>query len=221
MRKISFKTSSLGFLLVVIGALTACSATSQSQPTPQPSAAASGMGEMGGINHSMGMDLGPADPNFDLRFIDGMIPHHQGAVVMAKQALSKAKHPELKKLAEAIIKAQDQELAEMQQWRSQWYAQAPATPMAYDSQMGHMMPMSEAQKQSMMMSMDLGAADPEFDLRFINAMIPHHQGALVMAEDALKKSQRAEIKTLAQNIITSQQAEIKQMQGWKKAWYNQ
>ncbi len=173
------------------------------------------------MHHSMNMDLGPADANFDLRFIDGMTPHHEGAVVMAKEALLRAKHPELKKLAEAIIKAQDKEIAEMKQWRSQWYVQAPATPMAYNSQMGHMMPMSEAQKQSMMMSMDLGSADAEFDLRFINAMIPHHQGALVMAEDALKKSQRPEIKTLAQNIITSQQAEIKQMEGWRKAWYKQ
>ncbi len=221
MRK--FKTSSLGLLLVAIGALTACSAVSQSQPSPQPSDAGSmsGMGEMGGMNHSMGMDLGPADANFDLRFIDGMIPHHQGAVMMSKEALNKAKHPELKKLAAEIIKAQDKEIAQMGKWRSQWYAKAPATPMAYDSQMGHMMPMSEAQKQSMMMNVDLGAADAEFDLRFINAMIPHHQGAVVMAKDALKKSQRSEIKTLSQNIITSQQAEIKQMESWRKAWYNQ
>jgi uncharacterized protein (DUF305 family) len=221
MKKNTFKTSSLGFLLLAIGTLTACSAVSQTQPSPQPSEAGSGMAEMGGMNHSMGMDLGPADANFDLRFIDGMIPHHEGAVVMAKAALQKAKHPELKKLAAEIIKAQDKEIAEMKQWRSQWYAKASSTPMAYDSQMGHMMAMSEAQKQSMMMNVDLGAADAEFDLRFINAMIPHHQGAVVMAEDALKKSQRTEIKTLSQNIITSQQAEIKQMEAWRKAWYKQ
>jgi uncharacterized protein (DUF305 family) len=218
MRKFSFKTSSVGLLLVAVGALTACSAVSQSQPSPQPSEAGSGMGEMGGMNSSMNMDLGPADANFDLRFIDGMIPHHEGGVVMAKEALQKAKHPELKKLAAEIIKAQDHEITEMKQWRSQWYAKAPSTPMAYDSQMGHMMPMSEAQKQSMMMNVDLGEADAEFDLRFINAMIPHHEGAVVMAKDALKKSQRAEIKTLSQNIITSQQTEIKQMEAWRKAW---
>ncbi|BAZ18199.1 hypothetical protein NIES4071_100840 (plasmid) [Calothrix sp. NIES-4071] len=44
--------------------------------------------------------------------------------------------------------------------------------------------------------MDLGAADAEFDLRFINAMIPHHEGAVIMANGALNKSKRPKIKKL-------------------------
>ncbi len=52
-------------------------------------------------------------------------------------------------------------------------------------------------------------------------MIPHHQGALVMAQDADQKSQRGEIKNLAQAIIQAQNTEINQMQQWRKAWYNQ
>jgi uncharacterized protein (DUF305 family) len=51
-------------------------------------------------------------------------------------------------------------------------------------------------------------------------MIPHHEGAVTMAQDALKKSQRPEIKKLAQAIITSQDAEINQMKQWRKSWYN-
>ncbi len=76
------------------------------------------------------------------------------------------------------------------------------------------------QHESMMMSQDLGAADDKFDLRFLDAMIPHHEGALVMAKDAISKSTRPEVKQLNQNILTSQQAEITQMQQWRKAWYN-
>ncbi|MGL4619934.1 MAG: DUF305 domain-containing protein, partial [Chroococcidiopsis sp.] len=52
-------------------------------------------------------------------------------------------------------------------------------------------------------------------------MIPHHEGAVTMAQDALKKSQRPEIKQLAKNIISDQQKEIAQMKQWRKAWYNQ
>ena len=85
--------------------------------------------------------------------------------------------------------------------------------------MGHMMPMSQAQMQGMMMSMDLGAADANFDLRFINGMIPHHEGAVEMAKAALSKSKRPEIQKLAQAIITSQNTEIQEMQAWKQAWY--
>jgi uncharacterized protein (DUF305 family) len=174
-----------------------------------------------GMSHEMSMDLGPADADYDLRFIDGMSVHHQGAVVMAEEALTKAQHPELKKLAQEIIAAQNSEISQMEKWRTAWYPQMDSTSMAYHSQMGHMMPMSEEQKQGMMMSMDLGSADVEFDLRFINAMLPHHEGALMMAQDALNKSQRPEIKKLAEAILTSQQQEIAQMKQWKKDWYNQ
>ncbi len=174
----------------------------------------------GGMNHSMGMDLGPADANFDLRFIDAMTPHHQGAVEMANVAQQKSKRPEIKKLADDIIKSQNQEITQMKQWRQAWYPNAGNKPMAYNSQMGHMMEMSSDQMQTMMMSQNLGAADAEFDLRFINAMIPHHEGAVTMAKDTLSKSQRPEIKKLAQAIIKDQDIEIQQMQQWQKAWYN-
>jgi len=93
--------------------------------------------------------------------------------------------------------------------------------MAYDEKMGHMMPMSQSQMQDMMMKGDLGAADAQFDLRFINAMIPHHEGAVVMAKDALSKSKRPQIKKLAQEIISSQQKEIDQLTQWRKASYKQ
>lgn len=133
-----------------------------------------GMGQGSHMNHSMAMDLGPADADYDLRFIDAMTPHHQGAVEMAKEALQKSQRLEIKQLADNIIKAQKQEISQMKQWRKAWYPKAGDKPMAYSAQMGHMMEMSSEQMQSMMMSMDLGAANAEFDLRFINAMIPHH-----------------------------------------------
>jgi uncharacterized protein (DUF305 family) len=202
--------------------VTSCAADSKpsvqaSNPTMPSSGAMPGM-DHGSMGQSMNMDLGPADARFDLRFIDAMTPHHQGAVVMAKEALQKSKRPEILKLAQGIIKAQNQEIAQMKQWRKAWYAKESDIPMAWSTDMGHMMAMSASQKQGMMMSQSLGAADAGFDLRFIDAMIPHHEGAVMMAKEVLNKSKRPEIKTLAQNIIASQQIEIKQMQDWKKAW---
>jgi uncharacterized protein (DUF305 family) len=179
-------------------------------------------GDMPGMDHgSMNMSLGPKDENFDLRFIDAMTPHHEGAVVMAQEALQKSSRPEIKQLAQAIIEAQQKEIAQMEDWRKAWYPDAAATPMMYDEQMGHMMPMSETMRDSMMMSGDLGAKDDQFDLRFINAMIPHHEGALTMAKEAAEKSSRPEINQLAQAILSSQQPEIDQMKQWRKDWYGQ
>ena len=58
----------------------------------------------------------PFTGNPDVDFRVHMIPHHQGAVDMAKIALKHAKDPETKKMAEAVIKEQDREIAEMQAW---------------------------------------------------------------------------------------------------------
>ncbi len=175
----------------------------------------------GEMQHDMSMDIGPADADYDLRFIDSMLMHHQGAVNMAEEALQKSQRPEMKKLAQDIIAAQKQEIEQMKQWRTTWYPNADQTPMAWSAEMGHMMAMSEDMEQSMMMSVDLGKADADFDLRFIDAMIPHHEGALMMAQDTLSKTKRPEIKKLSQDILSSQQQEIEQMKQWRKDWYKQ
>lgn len=243
MQPISLRTGFLALTFVALaslsGVLTACSKASQSGSTTSgnqsqaqnsPATEANGKQDMmqgggmnhgSGMNHSMAMDLGPADANYDLRFIDAMTPHHQGAVEMAKEALTKSQHPEIKKLAQDIISAQNREINELKQWRQAWYPQAESTPMAHNAQTGQMMPMPQSQMQDMMMKGDLGAADAQFDLRFINAMIPHHESAITMAKDALSKSKRSQIKKLAQDIIASQQKEIDQMKQWRKAWYKQ
>ena len=204
------------------------STTSQNQSqAPSPNATIAGnkveehTGHGSSTEHSMAMNLGPANADYDLRFIDAMIPHHQGAVLMAKEAQQKYKRPEIKQLADNIIKAQNKEIDRMKQWRKNWYSQAGNEPMAYDAKKGQTVAMSPEQMQSMMMSQDLGSADETFDRRFINAMIPHHEGALTMAHDALKNTKRPEIKQLAQEIVTSQQKEIDQMKQWQKAWYKQ
>lgn len=80
--------------------------------------------------------------------------------------------------------------------------------------------MSEHMKQCQgMMKEHLGKADAQYDERFIDMMIPHHQGAINMAKDALQKAQHPEIKKLAQNIIDSQQKEIDMLKAWRKEWY--
>lgn len=61
--------------------------------------------------------------------------------------------------------------------------------------------------------------DQPFDLRFIDSMIPHHEDAIVMAQEALAQSEHEEIEQLAQQIIDAQQAEIQQLQEWRAAWY--
>ena len=78
-----------------------------------------GMKKGGTMDHNM--DVGPADANYDLRFIDSMIPHHQGAVTMGQDSLKKSQRPEMQKLSQSIIKSQQAEIDLMNQWRKKWY----------------------------------------------------------------------------------------------------
>lgn len=219
----------LGVIPLASLTLVACSGSTSTERAETSSPSGSEMAQMdhgsmgspGSASSMMNMDLGPADEQFDLRFIDGMTPHHEGAVVMAQEALQKSSRPEIKQLAQDIIDAQETEISELKQWRTAWYPDAGSQPLMYSAEMGHTMPMTKEMRSSMMMNGDLGAADEQFDLRFINAMTPHHQGAIDMAQQALEKSSRPEIKELAQNIITSQQQEIDQMTQWKNDWYGQ
>ena len=81
--------------------------------------------EMAGMNDSMkGMDiekLGALSGNdFDLEFIEQMTAHHEGAVTMANEALQRSSKEEIKTLASAIIRAQEDEIKQMKQWQAAW-----------------------------------------------------------------------------------------------------
>ena len=75
------------------------------------------------MNKMMVKDLGKGDGEYDARFIDMMIPHHEGAVMMAKDALQNANHQDLKEMAAKMIKDQQKEIDQLKKWRQEWYGQ--------------------------------------------------------------------------------------------------
>jgi uncharacterized protein (DUF305 family) len=166
----------------------------------------------GNMDHSsMQSSPNASGAPYDLQFIDTMVMHHQGAVDMAEIVRAKGEHTELKDLAKSIIADQQREIAEMRKWREAWFAgQAPAVNM-------EMKGMSDSMHDMDMHKLD-SLSGNECDLEFINQMIPHHDGAVAMAKEALEKSERPEIKTLANNVIKLQAAEIEKMQDWQNAW---
>ena len=164
-----------------------------------------------------------AAESFDVQFVDMMVPHHQGAVAMAQIAHQRGEHAEIKQLADAIIRAQEDEIAQMKGWRQAWTGSQETPPMDRMPMVPGMGGHGGSHSGSTMnMAEDVDklrrAPDP-FDHAFIDAMIPHHQSAIEAARAAEQQAQREEIKSLAQNIVADQQREIAQMEQWREAWY--
>lgn len=163
---------------------------------------------------NMNSDPGAAEQPYDLQYLDSMIHHHFGAITMARMVLGKTERPELKAFAQKIIDDQTKEIGYMQQLRERWYSgKPPAVNMEMPGMVGGMK-MMNGEHMKEMDDMEPG----HFDNHFLNMMIAHHDGAVVMSRDALKKAEHSEVKQLAERIIAQQQPEIDQMKKWQEVW---
>lgn len=148
---------------------------------------------------SMSMELGKADKFIDQRFIDGVIAHHLNAIYMAKQALENSKRQEIKDLAKEIIEVDEKSIEELYGWKKAWY--------------GNTRQITDYEK------INLGTSDENFDLRFLNALIAHHEDAIMVSKEIRTKSNRSEILNLADTIITNLSKGIVGLSKWRADWY--
>lgn len=96
--------------------------------------------------------------------------------------------------------------------------QAPMIHEMDEAMMQHDMSMGTSMTMDDMTAALKNKNGKDFDKTFIETMIPHHQGAIDMANLALKQAEHKEIKDLATGIIKAQQEEIDMMHEWEKAW---
>jgi uncharacterized protein (DUF305 family) len=175
-----------------------------------------GDGQTGSMMDAQGMAgdhmMGSFDENkpFDLQFIDQMIMHHQGAIMSSDHMISDSQRPELRQLYENIQKSQSEQIEQMKAWRKEWYPDAEDTPGMPSGMMNGGMMQGMMGGSSMQEMMGANATDA----MFLRMMIPHHQAAVDMSEQALDKAEHPELKELAQTIIDEQSAEIEQMRGY-------
>lgn len=168
--------------------------------------------------------MGMADPNapYDLRFIDEMVMHHRGAIMSAEMMIADSEHPELRDLARRIQEDQQRQIDQMLAWRAEWYPDASTPVIRMESGTGNMGGMMGGNSMMDGNSMMRGMMEGEMaDRMFLRMMIPHHQLAIEMAEDALLNADHEALKTLAQEIIDGQSVEITEMEGYLGDWYGE
>lgn len=145
-------------------------------------------------------DLGKADKNLDLRYIDGMIAHHKSAIHLAEQAKTASKRKEITDLAAAIIKADTADIDKLYQLKQKWY--------------GNKRQVKEFEQ------VNLGKYDENFDLRFLNALLDHHEEGIMVAQEVRTKSTRNETLNIADSAILSLSKSKVQLEQWRKDWYS-
>ncbi len=145
------------------------------------------------------MDLGRADRTLDLRYVNAMIAHHRGAMLVAEQA-KKSERPEVRNLAEAILKNEPKAIAELYAWKKDWY--------------------QDERKVADPVVPKLGNYDKTFDLRFLNAVIAHHENGIVMTRDVRLKSSRSEVLDNADAVEAFLKGGIEMLKGWRGNWYS-
>ena len=160
----------------------------------------------------------------DVTFASQMIVHHASAVHMAKMVDGKDVSPETAQLAKAIEAAQTPEIEQMTTWLKAWDQPVPDVgDLMSDMNMDDMdmgdMDMGDMGGMDMpgMMSEDdmsalAEAEGTEFETMWLEMMVEHHQGAVEMAQTEQSDGQNEPAIDLAEQIETSQKAEIEQMQ---------
>ncbi|MGX9789126.1 DUF305 domain-containing protein [Mycobacterium sp. MMS18-G62] len=142
----------------------------------------------------------------DVAFATNMVPHHQQAIELSALVPDRSTNPQLIALANQISAAQQPEINVMKVFLVQWN-ENPDTNSGHAGHGNTMQGMVDEATMSKLKS--LGGA--EFDKLWLNSMISHHQGAVEMAKAEIANGDNVDAKSLARNIVTTQEAEIGQM----------
>ncbi|KQS54605.1 hypothetical protein ASG36_19130 [Geodermatophilus sp. Leaf369] len=155
----------------------------------------------------------PADAPFndaDVEFAQMMIPHHEQAVEMADLVADRSTDPDVLDLAARIQAAQGPEIDTLNGWLETWGADSA------DSADSEMSGMDHSAMGGMMTEEDMSsleaASGVQFDRMWLQMMLEHHTGAVGMAQTEIDNGEDPEAIALAQDIKSSQGAEITEME---------
>jgi uncharacterized protein (DUF305 family) len=149
------------------------------------------------------MDQAPKADSPGADFLQQMLPHHQGAIMMAKYELKHGRNAAMIQLAKSILAEQQTEIQQMNLLLKE-PAELGKAGAAYRSAMAKTM-------NQMMEHLPAAKSLSDTDRAFAAVMLPHHQAAVDMAKVVLRFSKNEHILAFAKQLISNQQVEIEQM----------
>lgn len=190
---------------LILLSLGGCSARSVPAAPPEPSARPAA---------EISAEYAPADA----RFLQQMIPHHAQALTMTEMLPERTENASLRLLAERIAVSQQDEIAQMQRWLREHGAALPDAAADGSEHAGHTMDGEHAMMPGMLTPAQLeqlrAARGAEFDRLFLELMIQHHEGALVMVNELFDTpggGQSSQMYSIAAEIDADQRGEIERM----------
>ncbi len=146
----------------------------------------------------------PLENSPEAVFARDMRAHHMQAVDMATRVRENSLDPELRIVAIDMLLTQQNELGQMQAWLNLWGLPLTGREPAMNAQGESMGMAAQAQVSSLSL-----LPPKQAEVKFLQLMLRHHQGGVMMAQDILKTTSREVVKALATSIVAGQEREIK------------
>lgn len=171
---------------------------------------------LGGVSSASGAMATKTDGAFARQ----MQAHHSMAIQMAMMATEEGEHKAVRSTARNIVKRQRHEIDRLMRIAERRDI-APSATHGNTQTVDDLATLGLTRRKAGMHTdmSGLHGADP-FDRKFIEMMVPHHEGALRMARAELKRGRVGDLRAIARSILEGQTEEIAQMNEWRAAWYS-
>jgi uncharacterized protein (DUF305 family) len=200
-------------LVATVGVSVWSPGSASAQGTPESAATPTakeicGEPDVGTPESSGATSANPDELDFDLIFLEAMIPHHQTTIDLATVARERSTRPELAAFADQLIDGREIELSAM---TIRYMVENPG--VGGSAGLEDMGPEHDAEAIAGICSAE------DIDLAFIDALIARNSSSMILAGKGADLTTRREVRETALSMAESQQFEIDQMVAWREEWF--
>ena len=151
----------------------------------------------------------------EITFLAEIIPHHRAAIEMSQLELERGVSPDIRTHAENIIANQQHQIDQFTRWLEEWYGLTPEEAMAQvPAEAQEEMKILEEETQMMIEELSAVEAGEDFDVAFVQKMIPHHNSGIIEFLEPQSRAVHPQLRVAATSGITTQQAQVADFRTW-------